>query len=1072
MTTRPRSKTTETSIASIEKAFRAGKLRDYRPVPFWFWNGDPTTRDTIVEQLKTFKRHGVVGVMPMPLYGLDIEFASEQWFTAMRFVAQTCKKLNMELWIYDEFHCPSGTCAGKVLRDHPDYNCTAIVAHAYEVPAGKTVRLHLTPSDNLYAELARNKEIYSDGILKVFAKGRGKPIEVSDYSLARDKSDYIFRWKNETSAKKTLHLFVMERGNVPTAATYGTKWASHQPGYLDCLNADACKTFLDYTLGGYESMLQEFLGPVIKGVFTDEPGFAYGVRTGEGISLPYTKGFFEMFARRYGYDLKPRLPELVVDTGDFRKTRSDYWRLVTFLFSENYNRQYADWCEKHGMVYTGHYLAEETLLGSTRVNGDIYEAAKWMQMPGIDILRTDTPYDPQTRHIGRELYHRGHLITAKSLVSTAHARGARRILCEAFGIPPWGVTLRDLKKMHDWLTGLGVNFINDNGWPFSIKGLRIMAGRSFTAPWIDDYRGFADYIARTSYIATCGRAAAEVAVLYPSTTGWSQINRTTIRGAKAGNLDGLASANPEHHRTQRDFLLVNEALVRAHREFDHLFEEPLQTARIREKALEVGEYRYKVIVLPSACVLDKESLHKLERFVSQGGRLVIVGMPPRLAIGQNKSRRLPARTWSHDNVHRVQDVSTQKGEKRFLNTLEALLPAPARITGDAADRVQLSHRTCDDGHMLFLVNHAEQDNRVTLSLALTGRCEIWNPDTGRAAHVPCLRLERGRRLADLNMKPRESVLMVVRGDKKEGSRAPRKTTRGKRTRVPGPWEFALHSDNLLLLDTSIAYDYTGAGLDRNWKTGKGGPWHKVKDGKGPLPCAPEFMKAYWLKGHFTADKLPRSLKLYFDDEMPCRLFVNGREVRTPRTAELWDPENLCFNIKRAVRPGRNLVVMRVQPSPYMSRRVTGQGIALMKPDYALPIVVAGGFKVNGPHSITPHDGKDSLRTGSWHTQGYPYYAGAATYRKTVCFKSAGAPIFLSLQGMRDVVSLRVNGADAGTRAWEPYRFEVTRHVKPGRNVLEFEVRNTFGNILRRLYRGWDHDIYPAGLLGPCVLETG
>jgi len=42
--------------------------------------------------------------------------------------------------------------------------------------------------------------------------------------------------------------------------------------------------------------------------------------------------------------------------------------------------------------------------------------------------------------------------------------------------------------------------------------------------------------------------------------------------------------------------------------------------------------------------------------------------------------------------------------------------------------------------------------------------------------------------------------------------------------------------------------------------------------------------------------------------------------------------------------------------------------------------------------------------------------------------------------VRDYAHLRLNGVDLQARGWQPYRWDVTTALKPGKNVLEIEVR--------------------------------
>ena len=59
---------------------------------------------------------------------------------------------------------------------------------------------------------------------------------------------------------------------------------------------------------------------------------------------------------------------------------------------------------------------------------------------------------------------------------------------------------------------------------------------------------------------------------------------------------------------------------------------------------------------------------------------------------------------------------------------------------------------------------------------------------------------------------------------------------------------------------------------------------------------------------------------------------------------------------------------------------------------------------------------------------------------TLAFKPTGKRVFLECAEIHDHASLRVNGKDAGARAWQPYRWDVTDLLVTGANTFEIQVR--------------------------------
>ena len=114
-----------------------------------------------------------------------------------------------------------------------------------------------------------------------------------------------------------------------------------------------------------------------------------------------------------------------------------------------------------------------------------------------------------------------------------------------------------------------------------------------------------------------------------------------------------------------------------------------------------------------------------------------------------------------------------------------------------------------------------------------------------------------------------------------------------------------------------------------------------------------------------------------------------------------------------------------------------------------------------PPSVKCHCAEGGIALGSWTTQGYSRYAGAATYtRRFVLPKEYGrAKLMLDLGDVSAAARVRVNGKPAGERAWLPYTFDLGDALRAGENEISVTVFST-------LAKGGSA---PAGLIGPVRL---
>jgi hypothetical protein len=115
-------------------------------------------------------------------------------------------------------------------------------------------------------------------------------------------------------------------------------------------------------------------------------------------------------------------------------------------------------------------------------------------------------------------------------------------------------------------------------------------------------------------------------------------------------------------------------------------------------------------------------------------------------------------------------------------------------------------------------------------------------------------------------------------------------------------------------------------------------------------------------------------------------------------------------------------------------------------------------------------GVGSMALGDWSkNEGLTSYSGGAWYRKTVSIP-AGKRVTLDLGGVAASAEVRVNGKSAGVRVSSPWTFDISSLVKPGENRIEVLVCNTLANhycTVPTSYRGSP----VSGLLGPVHVEV-
>ena len=86
-----------------------------------------------------------------------------------------------------------------------------------------------------------------------------------------------------------------------------------------------------------------------------------------------------------------------------------------------------------------------------------------------------------------------------------------------------------------------------------------------------------------------------------------------------------------------------------------------------------------------------------------------------------------------------------------------------------------------------------------------------------------------------------------------------------------------------------------------------------------------------------------------------------------------------------------------------------------------------------------------VELGAWRPYLTDGFSGDVCYSTE--FETDRKSLWLDLGEVHYCASVRLNGREVGGRFRSPYRFDLTRFLKPGRNVLEITVSNTLANAL-------------------------
>ncbi|MDR1454576.1 MAG: hypothetical protein LBJ01_02890 [Tannerella sp.] len=537
--------------------------KEYGTAPLWVWN-TRVTHELIDASMNELKEQGFGGVFIHPRPGLITEYISDEWFELCRYTVETGKKLDMDVWLYDENSYPSGFAGGHVPAAMPEsYN------------QGKSL-------------LPEKYEVFPDTV----------PADV--FLCYRKESDGTFReitsgMKDEQGKKGEYYL--LRKGYDQQSPWYGGF------SYVDLLYPGVTEKFIEITMDGYKRALGDEFGKAVPGWFTDEPN----INPPGGIR--WTPDLFDVFRAKWGYDLKASLPSLFEETGDWKKVRHNYTQTLLQLFIDRWAKPCFEYCEANNLKLTGHYW--EHGWPDMADGGDNMAMYAWHQQPAIDMLFNQyNDESPQAQF--------GNVRAVKELSSVANQMGYRRTLSETYGGGGWEETFRDFKRLGDWEYVLGVNFMNQHLAHLSIAGARkydYPPTFSEHSPWWPCYRQLNLYFARLSMALSAGEQLNDILILEPTTSVWLYYAYRYSNPAYMEIGKTFQRFVTSLEKAQVEYDLGSENIIK-------------DQGKVSGKKFSIGRRAYsKVVIPPMTENLDAPTFALLKEFAENGGTILAYAQP-------------------------------------------------------------------------------------------------------------------------------------------------------------------------------------------------------------------------------------------------------------------------------------------------------------------------------------------------------------------------------------------------------------------------------------------------------------
>ncbi len=116
-------------------------------------------------------------------------------------------------------------------------------------------------------------------------------------------------------------------------------------------------------------------------------------------------------------------------------------------------------------------------------------------------------------------------------------------------------------------------------------------------------------------------------------------------------------------------------------------------------------------------------------------------------------------------------------------------------------------------------------------------------------------------------------------------------------------------------------------------------------------------------------------------------------------------------------------------------------------------------EIRGPWEVQFAPSFGGLKAGAvfpsltlWNEHADPnirHYSGTAVYKNEFTLETIdkSKPIYLSIDSLFNMATISINDVDCGTLWTPPYKIDISKAVKPGKNAIEIKVSNTWRNRL-------------------------
>jgi hypothetical protein len=765
--------------------------KDMRPWTRWWWMGNAVDSSNIKREINLFHEAGIGGVEIVPIYGAKgaessfINYLSPPWLKMLDITVSATKEKDMGVYVSVGSGWPIG--GPQVTEANA---ATKLIVQQY------TISADVPFTDKIILKDEQQRKMKGNGLSALIAYGpQGEVIDITDEVTESGN----LKWEPSSGAWKLYAAFVGKtRQKVKRAAPGGEGYT------LDHFSATALKDYLSKYDSSYGKS-----GRGVAAFYND----SYEV-----FKADWSQGFFDVFKKRRGYDLRYYLNLLISDSVSDKTARikSDYRETMSDMMLHNFTLPFNKWAngkgalslnQAHGSpgnlldMYAAVDIAETETFGSSHFD------VKGLRRDSSDIRNVDP--DPDMM---------------KFASSAAHAAGHNLVSAETFTwlTEHFKTSWSQCKPEVEQTFLAGINHVMFHGTTYSPgqaqwPGWLFYASVEFTPSnslW-PQVKALNEYITRCQSILQSGKPDNEILVYWPVYDAWHKAKGMDMPFRVHDVDDWLYNTSfyKDIRQMQQDGYSV-----------DFASDLMLSRAFYKDETIGITEQgaRSKVLFVPKCSKMPAATLKHIKDLADQGATVLMEALPEDVPgyseLEEHRANlKLLIKDLLPENGSGPAVKAVGKGKIIFsadINQgleLAGLQPESLVQTG-----LKFIRRVTDDGKYYYLVNHTAYDIDTVIRLNVHDRSVlIMDPQSGTTGYA--------------GIKNNDEKSISVRVQIKSGAALFLKTS-DKQVKGQG-WKYYEPSGKQIVLNNSWKLHFTQGGpvLPKDQQLNQIQLWSALKD---------------------------------------------------------------------------------------------------------------------------------------------------------------------------------------------------------------------------------------------------